>query len=430
MARTLRKSSLETRTARLKLPAQKRFWVSVGEGISLCYRRTEKGFGTWTARLWLTKEYRFTSLGEADDYRDADNESVLSYFQAFDKARLWASNELRSPETRYKNLTVQKAAERYMEWFKIHRKGYRNTQIALEAHIVPTFGEKLVSEVKTREIREWHEKLAATPARKRVSKGKKQAFQNKPKGADAIRARKSSANRMLTILKAVLNKAYHDELVADNTAWKRVKPFENADEPVIRFLSEEESLRLINACPPDFRSLVKAALFTGARYGELAGLKVEDVSIDTGKVFIRPSKSGKGRHIPLSSEGLDFFKNLVVGKIRGMNVFLRANGTVWGRDYQHRPLKSACEIAQISPAIGFHELRHTYASLLAQRGADLLTISKLLGHADTRITSRHYAHLCDRTLANTVETLLPDFGHKKFDNHKVQAIDRRKTNRS
>jgi integrase len=63
-------------------------------------------------------------------------------------------------------------------------------------------------------------------------------------------------------------------------------------------------------------------------------------------------------------------------------------------------------------------MRHTYASLLAQAGADLLTISKLLGHADTRVTARHYAHLCDA--GNAVETLLPSFG---FNNErKVVAI--------
>ncbi len=63
------------------------------------------------------------------------------------------------------------------------------------------------------------------------------------------------------------------------------------------------------------------------------------------------------------------------------------------------------------PAVGFHELRHTYASLLAQAGVDLLTISKLLGHADTRVTSRHYAHLCDKTLMKAVVAHLPPFGH-------------------
>jgi len=65
----------------------------------------------------------------------------------------------------------------------------------------------------------------------------------------------------------------------------------------------------------------------------------------------------------------------------------------------------ACEAAKISPAVTFHELRHTYASTLAQRGVDLLTISKLLGHADVRITARHYAHLCDATLKAAVDKL-------------------------
>jgi len=78
--------------------------------------------------------------------------------------------------------------------------------------------------------------------------------------------------------------------------------------------------------------------------------------------------------------------------------------------------------AKIAPAVSFHELRHTYASLLAQAGADLLTISKLLGHADTRITARHYAHLCDKTLANTVDKLLPNFGFKPDE--KVTDIHR------
>ncbi|HEY6352956.1 MAG TPA: tyrosine-type recombinase/integrase, partial [Burkholderiaceae bacterium] len=64
----------------------------------------------------------------------------------------------------------------------------------------------------------------------------------------------------------------------------------------------------------------------------------------------------------------------------------------------------------------FHELRHSYASALAQAGADLLTISKLLGHADRRVTARHYAHLCDRTPANAVNNLLPIFGDTEASN--------------
>ena len=67
-------------------------------------------------------------------------------------------------------------------------------------------------------------------------------------------------------------------------------------------------------------------------------------------------------------------------------------------------------------AAQLHEARRSYASALARAGADLLTISKLLGHADTRVTSRHYAHLCDRTLANAVNTMLPAFGSVEQSN--------------
>jgi integrase len=91
-------------------------------------------------------------------------------------------------------------------------------------------------------------------------------------------------------------------------------------------------------------------------------------------------------------------------------------GEAWGKNHQQRPMIEACAKGKIAPTLRFHECRHTYASMLAQAGADLLTISKLLGHADTRVTSRHHAHLCDRTLANAVNTLLPAFGVTETSN--------------
>ena len=56
-------------------------------------------------------------------------------------------------------------------------------------------------------------------------------------------------------------------------------------------------------------------------------------------------------------------------------------------------MRHACERADIEPAITFHILRHTYASRLAMRGVPLNVIAKQLGHSDTRMTEKHYAHL-------------------------------------
>lgn len=413
MARSIRSNPLETRTNRLKLESGKRIYITIGEGLSLGYRRPAKGNGTWQVRLWSGEGYLKHVLSEADDYIDADGLHVTTFFQAQEKARLFAQ-EARSPSTpkMLRPITVGEATDHYMKWFRVNRKSISETEAQINAHILPRLRDRLVSEFTSTEIKDWLQALASKPARKRSRSGAKTAYRASPVSDEEKRSRKSSANRVFTILKAILNKAFEDGLVSNDTEWRRVKPFENADEPITRFLTTTEAERLINAAQADFRQLVKAALFTGARYGELTRLMVENVNVDVGHIYITPSKSGKGRYIPLSENGIDFFTTLISGKLRRDHVFVREDGLAWGKNHHTRPLKRACAIAKIEPAISFHELRHTYASLLAQAGADLLTISKLLGHADTRITSRHYAHLCDNTLKNAVKTLLPDFGHK------------------
>src|SRR3569623_3548404 len=83
----------------------------------------------------------------------------------------------------------------------------------------------------------------------------------------------------------------------------------------MRFLTEADCIRLLIACRPDLRRLVKAALFTGARHGELARLVVNDVNLDTAMVYISPqAKRGKPRYIPLSAAGLDIFASPEVGR--------------------------------------------------------------------------------------------------------------------
>ena len=76
-------------------------------------------------------------------------------------------------------------------------------------------------------------------------------------------------------------------------AWRRVKPFKSVDAPVIRYLSQDEITRLLNACHGGFRDLVHAALLTGCRYGELCRAKVAEYNADVGTLTIRLSKSGQ-----------------------------------------------------------------------------------------------------------------------------------------
>jgi len=164
----------------------------------------------------------------------------------------------------------------------------------------------------------------------------------------------------------------------------------------------------MNAAEPDFRDIIRAALLTGCRWGELIQLECRDFNRDAGTLSIRIAKSGKGRHVPLTTEGQAFFERACMEKT-GL-IFTRANGEPWGRSHQTRRMAAACEAAHIEPPASFHDLRHTYGSMLAMEGVPLHVIAEALGHSDTRMTQRHYAHLQPSYVADTIRAHLPSFG--------------------
>lgn len=410
MAGARKDSRLGTRTARSDLKAQHQpYWLNIAEGVALGYRRGPQG-GSWYCRVYEgAGKYRQDYIAGADDHIDANGETVLTFYQAQERARQLARQREKQRGIGIKaDATVKQAAERYLDWFRQHRKAVRETEHVINAHILPALGDKKLDALTTPQLRSWLEGLAAQRAKLRSSKAKPK-YRPAPKTADEKRARRSTANRILNVLKALLNRAFQDGLATDDIPWRKLKPFAKADQARIRFLSDAEGVRLVNACPADLRALVRAALLTGARYGELVRLRAADVDLRTRQLYVAQSKSERPHHIPLNPEGVALFKAQVTGKTGDALIFTRANGREWGKNHHVRALSTACKIAKITPAVAFHELRHTYASHLAQAGVDLLTISKLLGHSDTRITSKHYAHLADKTLAAAV-TKLPSFG--------------------
>jgi integrase len=70
-------------------------------------------------------------------------------------------------------------------------------------------------------------------------------------------------------------------------------------------------------------------------------------------------------------------------------------------------MREACPRASFAPAVGFHVLRHTHASILAMRGVPMAVIARQLGHSDTRMTERHYAHLAPNYVADTIRANFP-----------------------
>ena len=369
--------------------------------------------GTWVARHYVGgQSYVVEKIGTADDFSDADGTIILSFAQAQDKARTRMVRRAQSANGIAGPLTVQAAIETYLGSLEAHGKSAVDARHRAKAHIYPTLCDVEVTSLRTDMLRQWLAKLAKALPRARTKPGKPQQHRAFDGSEEAIRRRQSSANRTWTILRAALNHAFRDDLVASDAAWRKVKSFKGVDAARVIYLTVEQALRFVNAADSDFRPLVQAALQTGCRYSELARLEVADFNPDSGTLAIRRSKSGKTRHVVLTDEGVYFFRQLTAGHAGSDTMLRKANGQAWRASHQLRPTAQACMHAKIDPPVSFHALRHTWASHAVMNGVPLLVVAKNLGHADTRMVEKHYGHLAPSYIADAIRAGAPKFGFK------------------
>lgn len=217
----------------------------------------------------------------------------------------------------------------YIAFLKHNRKTANDVGLRLAAHVVPALGKRKVGELTADMLRKWHSDLAKQPSRLRTKAGAKQ--RHKPITTDPEQARRwqSSANRCLGQLKAALNFAWREGKADSDAAWRRVTPFKGADAARARYLTIAECQRLLNASDPDFRAMVRGALETGCRYGELTRLTVADHNPDAGTLAIRTSKTSRPRHVVLTEEGITFFGQACVGRAGSEIIFRKASGAPW-----------------------------------------------------------------------------------------------------
>ena len=164
-------------------------------------------------------------------------------------------------------------------------------------------------------------------------------------------------------------------------------------------LSDEQLKKLLHAIEMDsniqIKNMMKLALFTGLRRGEMFKLKWTDIKIDQGFIHIRDPKGGPDERVPLN----DAARGLINSHPKTESPFVFP-----GRGGKQR-VSAQAGVNRIKKRAGLpkdfrplHGLRHVYASMLASSGeVDLFTLQKLLGHKDPRMTQR-YAHLRDEAL--------------------------------
>src|ERR1700689_1897518 len=209
MARSVRKAGLETRTACLKLPvARKPVFIRIGPGLSLGYRRNQIA-GTWVLRIADGKGGATTrAIGAADDFEEANGATLLDYWQAQGKAKSVArgsgGSEIAKP------LTVRRAAEVYLTVLEAKNpRTARDTRGRLNLRFLPKFGDGLVASLTKSKLEGWlNSPVLKSPDR------------------EAVRKSKDTVNRVLSMVKALLNHALRDLAngVLDDHAWRLVKP--------------------------------------------------------------------------------------------------------------------------------------------------------------------------------------------------------------
>jgi integrase len=395
---------LRTRSTRAKLPkrvnAETPYFAHVEGRLSLGYRRGARG-GSWIARAFDSEHgYRHHRLGKADD---ASEGAGMAFQQAQEAARQWFVRlaAIDAGEAATGPYTVEQLMADYLKDRQSKkRKDLSHTNYTIKAHILPSLGKIDVSRLTRSKIETWRDQLAGDD----VSDPEK------------LRKRQATANRIFTILKAALNFGYkhRDNRIATKAAWEKITPFRGTDAPKVRHITIGECKRIIEVCPSDFRMLVRAALYTGARYAEITSLRVNAFNAGSNTIHIAMSKSGKARNIALSDEGTAFFESVAYGKSDDAFLFTHQVGRHEGRPWDHSQqtywMNQVCKDAGIEPAISFHILRHTYASQLAMNKTPMPVIAAQLGHADTRMTERHYAHLGQSYVADVVRANLPSFG--------------------
>ena len=209
-------------------------------------------------------------------------------------------------------------------------------------------------------------------------------------------------NRLTATLKRMFTKAADWEMINEDVL-KRVRKVKllKGENKRLRYLSDDEIERLINACGKEIKPIVITALNTGMRKSEILHLTWDRVDLKNRIILLDKTKNGERREIPIN-QTLFYTLSGITRHIKCDYVF-----------YNPETLKPYYDIKKSFAAalkkshiidFHFHDLRHTFASRLVMGGVDLTTVKELLGHKSITMTLR-YSHLASAHIQNAVKAL-------------------------
>jgi len=339
---------------------------------------------------------RTTAIGFADDHDEADGHQFLDFWQAQERAKIAARRQMGAPGA--EPLTVRLAAETYLEWLTAkNRRTAADTRGRLNRYFLPSFGDRLITNLTKTVLDRWLASMVSAS-----------------EDPDRVRRSKDSANRVLTMVKALLNHAMRDPSngVSDDNAWRLVKPFHGVSKARDTRYTDDEVRRLINgAADASVSDLITGAYLTGARYGELAEARVSHFDPRTKTLRVNVGKTGT-RTIILQTSAADFFNRLASEREPNEFLFVRSDGSRWKRSDQTRPIKEALKRAGLSLDGSIYALRHTYVSHAIEGGVPLNVIAENCG-TSVRMIEKTYAKILAEKRRDFIERGAPSFAESR-----------------
>ncbi|TFV95245.1 site-specific integrase [Oxalobacteraceae bacterium OM1] len=272
---------------------------------------------------------------------------------------------------------------RYMPFVKGYKRSWKTDECLLRNHLLPRFGRCHLDEITRHDI------IAMLHQR------------HQQEGASA-----ASANRLVIMMRYIFNLAIRWAMpgIKENPA-SGVRLYEENNKRE-RYLTQQElkalCTQLRSSDNPMLQYIIQMLILTGARRQEVLQARWEQFNLHAMSWRIPLSKSGKARHVPLSSGALDLLQRVPR---------LPHSPYVFPNPQTHKPYVSifySWDTARRQagmPDLRIHDLRHSFASFLINAGRSIYEVQKILGHAQINTTQR-YAHLSSATLLDAVNEVV------------------------
>lgn len=321
-------------------------------------------------------------------YRDKMGKLRSRTFRTKEDARLFKSGvetDMHRGEWRDPKLGKVPFGKFAAEWLEttVHLRpsSVYNYNALLRKYVLPVFAKAPIAAIERVHVQKWVAKMQADGA----SPG--------------------TIRNAYRILSKVLTEAEKSRMIVVNPA--RGIPLPRSEKQEMCFLTPEQISRLADAIEPRFKALILMAGYTGLRFGELCALKVSSLDLLRGSVQVResisevagvahvvPPKTGERRTVPLPRFLCDVLTaHLAEYPSKDGYVFTSPEGMLLRKNFYARYYKPAVKRAELNPALRFHDLRHSAASIAINLGANVKIVQNMLGHASATMTLDTYSHV-------------------------------------